>query len=563
MPLNDSFKSKGGPAKVVKLSAVPSSDELVHSMANAQKTRRRPVFLAWQVNDDKRLLAVTCGMEPGSDAARWVLRDGHEFNSPIIWAHDTADALMIHTLVSDTINEVGPAAEIPEFLRPTQPQSELGQSGAGSAADKDYSLEATGSIFAERYEIIGEIGRGATSTVYKARQTLIDRLVAVKVMHPHLLIEEVNKRRFEQEAKATAALSHVNLVLVHDFGTSPLGRPFIVMDFVDGPSLDMIVTNQGRLSSQQFIDVFVQCCRGLAHAHKKGVIHRDIKPSNIRLYKDDHNLIVAKVLDFGIAKLFTQDEAALKITEVGAVMGSPAFMSPEQSRAESVDHRTDIYSLGVVMFQAATGVLPFKGKDVFATLYKHIYDPTPSFASLGLTYKIPDAVEAIIHKAMEKDPAQRYQGMEELQRDLMRLLEVSNQGAPASLPAPNGAQASIASVPTDVSIEHSLQAKLQSPQAQPVVPMTEIDLLKVAQVITDSDVAKAAEITSRLGGQLSAMLIADGKIERSLLEVAKRCTSLVNANVLDLGRAIILLNYSQRVRLDFDQAVEELGWNLG
>jgi hypothetical protein len=131
------------------------------------------------------------------------------------------------------------------------------------------------------------------------------------------------------------------------------------------------------------------------------------------------------------------------------------------------------------------------------------------------------------------------------------------------LPAPNGAQASIASVPTDVSIEHSLQAKLQSPQAQPVVPMTEIDLLKVAQVITDSDVAKAAEITSRLGGQLSAMLIADGKIERSLLEVAKRCTSLVNANVLDLGRAIILLNYSQRVRLDFDQAVEELGWNLG
>jgi len=547
MPLNDSFNRKGGgPAKVAKLSAVPTSDDLVFSLANALKTPRKSVYLAWQVNEDKRMLAVTCGMDPYSNDARWVLRGGHDFDSPMIWSHDSADPLVIHTLISDSVNQAGPAAAIPEFLRPGAIQPE--QASPQSMADKDYSSEAPGSIFADRYEIIDEIGKGATSTVYRARQIQIGRIVALKLMHPHMLREEINKKRFEQEAKATAALSHSNLVLVHDFGTSPLGRPFIVMDFVDGPSLDTIFNNQGRLTSQQFIDVFAQCCRGLAHAHKRGVIHRDIKPSNIRLYKDEHNAVTAKILDFGIAKLFTQDEESLKMTETGAVMGSPAFMSPEQSRAEPVDHRTDIYSLGMVMYQAATGVLPFKGKDVFETLYKHIYEPTPAFASLGLGYRIPAAVEALIHKTLEKDPAKRYQSMEDLEKDLARLLVAANS---------NTGQSSTNTL-------HS-QSPSSAPESLPVVPprpTTEIDLLKAAKVITDADIEKATEVTSRLGGQVSAMLIADGKLDRSMLDVAKRCTTLINAAILDLGRAVILLNYSQRSRLDFDKAVEELGWNL-
>ncbi len=631
MPLNDSFNRKSGPAKIAKLSAVPTSDDLVFSLANALKTPRKSVYLAWQLNDDKRMLAITCGMDPYSNDARWVLRSGHEFDSPIIWSHDSADALVIHTLVSDSVNQTGPAAEIPEFLRPGAVQAAEEQNAGDShqaAADKDYSTEAPGSVFDNRYEIIDEIGKGATSTVYRARQVQIGRIVALKLMHPHLLKEEINKKRFEQEAKATAALTHPNLVLVQDFGLSPLGRPFIVMDFVDGPSLDTIFSNQGSLTSQQFIDVFTQCCRGLAHAHKRGVIHRDIKPSNIRLYKDEHNAVTAKILDFGIAKLFTQDEEALKMTETGAVMGSPAFMSPEQSRAEKVDHRTDIYSLGVVMYQALTGVLPFKGKDIFETLYKHIYEPAPTFASLGLSYHIPDAVETLVRKTLEKDPTHRYQTMEDLQQDLARLLvsskansapnsphepaldQLSSSGSkpawtpisaphpPTSTPAmdsrpdaqtmpnpegttpyPHGIppfvvpQQSAFAVPPTTQTAHSgaspaSPAPSTAPAAPPMAPAapppptTEIDLLRAAKVITDADIAKAQEITSRLGGQVSAMLIADGKVDRSLLEVAKRCTTLINAAILDLGRAVILLNYSQRSRLDFDKAVEELGWNL-
>lgn len=642
MPLNDSFNRKSGPAKIAKLSAVPTSDDLVFSLANALKTPRKSVYLAWQLNDDKRMLAITCGMDPYSNDARWVLRSGHEFDSPIIWSHDSADALVIHTLVSDSVNQTGPAAEIPEFLRPGAVQAEEQNAGDSpqAAADKDYSTEAPGSVFDNRYEIIDEIGKGATSTVYRARQVQIGRIVALKLMHPHLLKEEINKKRFEQEAKATAALTHPNLVLVQDFGLSPLGRPFIVMDFVDGPSLDTIFSNQGSLTSQQFIDVFTQCCRGLAHAHKRGVIHRDIKPSNIRLYKDEHNAVTAKILDFGIAKLFTQDEEALKMTETGAVMGSPAFMSPEQSRAEKVDHRTDIYSLGVVMYQALTGVLPFKGKDIFETLYKHIYEPAPTFASLGLSYHIPDAVEILVRKTLEKDPANRYQTMEDLQQDLARLLvsskansapnsshepaldplsltstkpawtPISTPNAPTSaahaptsvpstdsqanaqtMPNPQGTnpyphgvppfavpqQSAFAVPPTaptaptaqtaqTTQTEHSGASQaLPVPPASPATPpppTTEIDLLRAAKVITDADIAKAQEITSRLGGQVSAMLIAEGKLDRSLLEVAKRCTTLINAAILDLGRAVILLNYSQRSRLDFDKAVEELGWNL-
>lgn len=657
MPLNDSFNKRGGPLKVAKLSAVPTADDITFSLSNAQKNPRKPVYIAWQVNDDKRMLAVTCGMNPYTEDARWVLRDGHQVDSPIIWTHETADALMIHTLVSDSVNEVGPAASIPDFLRPGSTQSSEDSSGV-AAADKDYSSEAPGSIFAQRYEIIDEIGKGATSTVYRAKQIQIGRVVALKVMHPHMLREEVNKKRFEQEAKATAALSHPNLVLVQDYGTSPLGRPFIVMDYVDGPSLDTIFANQRRLTSQQFLDVFIQCCKGLAHAHKRGVIHRDIKPSNIRLYKDEHNIVTAKILDFGIAKLFTQDEEALKMTETGAVMGSPAYMSPEQSRAEPVDHRTDIYSLGIVMYQAATGYLPFKGKDIFETLYKHIYEPPPSFASLDLGFRIPDAVEAIIQKTLRKDPAQRYQNMEELQQDLSRLLAgISNSGAlpalgalqpqspsiqsqpdtvsssqpgqlpqgspvgeigqtvnegadtsttqndvagivphqiqgqapafgyrqelPTGTPAPASTHSTDLSAPGQTAAPHS--APIQMPMPAPIptptptqsatpptatqaptppLPTTELDLLKAAKVITDLDIEKAREVTSRHGGQVSAMLIADGKLDRSLLEVAKRCTTLINAAMLDIGRAVILLNFAQRSRLDFDKAVEELGWNL-
>jgi serine/threonine protein kinase len=569
MPLNDSFKNRSGPEKILKLSAVPTPDELIHSMATAQKALRRPVFLAWQVNEDKRLLAITFGMDPNGIAARWVLRDGHEPSSPIIWSHDTADALMIHTLISDTVSQTGPAAAIPEFLRPgqTEPASIAGTNSASvgaAATDKDYSKEAPGSTFAERYQIISEIGKGATSTVYKAKQILIGRTVALKLMHPHLLKEDVNKRRFEKEAKATASLSHPNLVLVHDFGTSPLGRPFIVMDFVDGPSLDDIVQDQGRLTSQQFVDVFTQCCRGLSHAHKKGLIHRDIKPSNIRLEQDDQGEVIAKILDFGIAKLFTQDEEALKMTDTGNVLGSPAFMSPEQSRAQNVDHRTDIYSLGVVMFHAATGILPFVGKDIFETLYKHIYDPTPTFASLDLPFRIPPAVETMIHKAMQKDPDQRYQNMESLQHDLQQLLSIANQASKSEV-----AIADDRATVHESAVQRQSYARLQIvfdnpnfPRQPDAIQMTELELLKEGKFITDVDLEKAQAITSRFGGQVHSMLVAEGKLDRSLYEVAKRCVALMNANLLDLGRAVILLSYSQRSRLDFDRAVEELGWNL-
>jgi serine/threonine protein kinase len=610
MALNESFNKRAGQVKVAKLSTVPTADDITFSLTNAQHSPRKPVYLAWQVNDEKRMLVVTCGMNPYTEDARWVLRSGHDPDSPIIWTHESADALMIHTLVSDSVNEVGPAAAIPEFLRPgaapVEDSAVVGQKTTNQAmADKDYSSEAIGSIFDHRYEIISEVGKGATSTVYRAKQIQIGRIVALKLMHPHLLREEMNKRRFEQEAKATAALSHPNLVLVQDYGTSPLGRPFIVMDYVDGPSLDTIFATQGRLTSQQFLDVFLQCCRGLAHAHKRGVIHRDIKPSNIRLYRDEHNVVTAKILDFGIAKLFTQEEESLKMTETGAVIGSPAYMSPEQSRAEQIDHRTDIYSLGVVMYQAVTGVLPFKGKDVFETLYKHIYEAPPTFASLNLGFRIPEAVEALIQKTLQKDPASRYQTMDELQQDLSRLLgAISNSGAHTAIGfGPSGASdlepggsgpadsselsntveessspvTSASSAPAAVAMTSTssvpsatpMTSASSAPAAAPVTPAavptstTELDLLQAAKVITENDVAKARDITARHGGQISAMLIADGKLDRALLDVARRCTALVNAATLDLGRAIILLNYSQRSRLDFDETVEELGWKLG
>jgi serine/threonine protein kinase len=286
------------------------------------------------------------------------------------------------------------------------------------------TVEMPGSIFADRYEILSSIGRGATSSVYKARQLKLDRAVALKVMHPHLLVDENIQKRFEQEAKATSSLSHINLVLIHDFGICPQGRPFLVMDYVAGPSLEEILIKHERLELNQFIEIFSQCCRGLAHAHRKGLVHRDIKPSNVRITEDEHGNIVVKILDFGIAKSFMRTNQSQQLTEVGSVLGSPLFMSPEQCKAEALDPRTDIYSLGVAMYCAISGNYPFVGKEAFETLFKHIYEPVPTFESLELNFQISSELEALIRKTLEKNPTQRHSSMDELEEDLKQLKEV-------------------------------------------------------------------------------------------------------------------------------------------
>lgn len=275
-----------------------------------------------------------------------------------------------------------------------------------------------GTSIADRFDIISLIGSGGMGNVYKARQHSIDRFVAIKILHTDRTTKPTGLRRFQQEAKTASNLSHENIVNVFDFGVLPDNVPYLVMEYVEGQSLYEVLKD-GPLSIDRTINIFSQACDALAHAHQKGVVHRDIKPSNIMLVKTDTKYDVVKVLDFGIAKILTpHDESEPSITVTGEVFGSPHYMSPEQCTGKPFDARSDIYSLGCVVYEAITGRPPVSGENVLETIFKHSSDTPQSFAKVRPEVVIPQQLEAIVFKALEKNPENRFQSMIAFKRNL-------------------------------------------------------------------------------------------------------------------------------------------------
>ena len=274
-----------------------------------------------------------------------------------------------------------------------------------------------------RYEIRSHIGAGGMGDVYLARDTELDRTVALKVLPVSVATDEQRMRRFVQEAKAASSLNHQNIITIYEIGNAGSTR-FIATEFVDGVTLRQKL-RRGRLSFNETLDIGIQIATGLAAAHEAGIIHRDVKPENVMLRNRDG---FVKLLDFGLVKLTevsrsdTDTEAptrALVNTDAGTVMGTVVYMSPEQARGKPVDERTDIWSLGVILYEMATGVAPFAGEtsaDVIAAIVKT--DPAP------ITRFVPDApakLDEIIAKALEKDKDERYQTIKDLLVDLRRL----------------------------------------------------------------------------------------------------------------------------------------------
>lgn len=653
MPLHDSFRNKVGKPSPVKLSAPPSVDDLVFSLNNARGTPRRPVMLSWQSGSQTRMLWITCGLDPSSENAQFILRAGDSPTAEILWRHDTTDPMLIHTVLADELTKSAPAAVIPEFLRPTDPAAEIAAISDAveeefgttdrSLTRADFDNEAIGSVFAGKYEIIEEVGSGAMGSVYKALQRVIDRYVAIKVLHPELLAKSTNTKRFEHEARAASKLHHPNLIIIHDFGTSPLGRPFIVMDYVEGPSLHDVLTQRGVLSLSLFVEIFSQCCRALSHAHKNGIVHRDLKPSNIRLTQGDDGNILVKILDFGIAKArdSTSGTEEQGLTRTGDVLGSPLYMSPEQCKGETLDGRSDIYSLGCVMYQSITGVLPFVGADSFATMYKHIYEKAAALHVARPDLEFDPEVERIIFKALTIDLSQRYDCAESLEIDLQDLsrsalskrqaqtasrqdseaavggLAESTRDGGAVKETRSSAQASVAgSTPAHASVAGSSPAHASptgsSPaQANIAVPVfgaggsapnvvhsgpalsfttsesnlptippdrklnsatsgenkerkesaiRPVDLLLRAQILAERDYNQGVKLVSEVGGEIGAILLAQGKIDKLMWEAACQCRSLLEAKKIDDARAMIALCYCHRMRCPIDQAIEDLGF---
>ena len=280
----------------------------------------------------------------------------------------------------------------------------------------------TFAVINKRYELLGLAGQGGMAAVYKARDLKENRDVAVKVLDRDLANMDSVLERFQKEVSAASAMAHENLAAVYDSGVTEDGRPYIVMEYMRGQTLAQLLKKRAKLSLNEFAEIFVQVAKGLAHAHRRGVVHRDIKPSNIMLYTDAKEKLGVKLLDFGIAKSLADiDSTSLNLTHTGQVIGSPFYMSPEQCRALPIDTRSDIYSLGCVMFEAITGGVPFKGETALDTLYKHIHEPAPRVKANHPKLKAAEILASTIETTLMKLPEARYHTARELGKDLAKL----------------------------------------------------------------------------------------------------------------------------------------------
>ncbi|MFQ6115516.1 MAG: serine/threonine protein kinase, partial [bacterium] len=259
------------------------------------------------------------------------------------------------------------------------------------------------------FKIIEKLGSGGMGVVYKAEDTKLKRQVALKFL-PSAIAEDSEERiRFEREAQAAAALDHPCIAAVHEIAESE-GQMFIVMACVEGVSLKKKIKS-GPLTVEEAIDIAIQIAQGLKEAHDLGIVHRDIKSANVIVSPKGQ----VKITDFGLAKF--KDEKTL--TKSGAQMGSASYMSPEQIRGEPVDHQSDLFSIGVVLYEMLTGQLPFKGEDVHAQMFSIVYDLPQPVAMLKP--EVPEALERIVERALKKQKEQRYQSIDELLTDLQAL----------------------------------------------------------------------------------------------------------------------------------------------
>lgn len=269
------------------------------------------------------------------------------------------------------------------------------------------------------YKIVEVIGRGGMGMIYKAHDQWMDRTIAIKMLHLHLVHDQQSVQRFGQEAKAAGNVEHPNVIQAYDYGVADTKQPFLVMEYLQGRSLAEIIEAERQIDYERAVNIFIQACEALAAAHAKDVLHRDLKPSNIMLIQTKDQPDFVKIVDFGIAKMMPGSGKEVQLTQTGEVFGSPLYMSPEQFVGRKVDRRSDIYAMGCVMYEALMGKPPIVGEHVLETMYKHMNEKPKKFAEVRPDLKISPKVEAIVMRCLEKDPDQRFQTMSELHDELM------------------------------------------------------------------------------------------------------------------------------------------------
>jgi len=294
---------------------------------------------------------------------------------------------------------------------------------AGDSTTK-VSNPLIGSKLGGQYTLTALLGSGGMGSVYRAHQEMMDRDVAIKILPLELAQDDTNVQRLAREAKALGRLNHPNIVTTFDFGFTDQQEPYLVLELVDGVSLQAELKTLGYIPYGSSAPLFVQLADAMQYAHSNGVVHRDLKPHNIMIIRKDGKLR-GKILDFGIAQLESESQ---RLTRAGEIWGSPYYMSPEQCSGEDVDHRTDIYSLGVLMYLTLSGQLPHKGDSFTDTINKKLTQPAPFFAMLKLpeSQEVPSDLEEIIIKCLRRKPSERYQSMAELKEALVAFCNSGN-----------------------------------------------------------------------------------------------------------------------------------------
>jgi len=288
-----------------------------------------------------------------------------------------------------------------------------------------------GEILGDRYRILERIGEGGMGTVYLCEHVALGKRMAIKVLRPEFSRDEELVRRFQQEARAASQIGQENIVDVIDFGRTPDGSMYFAMEALEGESLAKVMRREGKLPLERAFPILGQICKALGAAHARGIVHRDLKPENVILLRRDDGSDFVKVLDFGISKNGRGPETS-RITRAGSIIGTPEYMAPEQAAATSVDHRCDVYALGVLAYEMVTGALPFQGETPLATLLKHQSEPPES--PRKRRPDLPQEAETLILRALVKRPEGRQQTMAEVAADLSLALAAIGLG-PVYTPA--------------------------------------------------------------------------------------------------------------------------------
>jgi serine/threonine-protein kinase len=305
-----------------------------------------------------------------------------------------------------------------------------------------------GRVIAGRFTVLGRLGAGAMGTVYRAKQARIGREVAIKILRSDRALDEASRARFLREARANSLLTSPNTVTVFDFGADDGGDFYLAMELLEGESLGQRIRRKGRIDAAASVDTARQALRSLAEAHAKGIVHRDLKPDNLFYARSRTQASVeeiVKVLDFGVAKMIHADaELAMNAveTQAGTVFGTPRYMSPEQAQGRVLDTRSDLYSLGVILYQMLTGRPPFTDDDAVVVMARHIKTPPRPMSEAAPDAAIPPELEAVVMRALSKDPELRPETAEAMSAELAHALDLAG---PAASTISSGVRISVAS----------------------------------------------------------------------------------------------------------------------